>query len=1404
LCGGNNQCLSGFCVDGVCCNGACTGQCQACNLAGSAGTCSPAPANTQPVGGRAPCSTDGSVCGGSCDGTHTAICNYPSSTTSCRSASCTGGSETAAAGCNGAGACPNPSPTPCAPFVCGSTACLTKCTGDSDCSSGNFCNLSTQLCQAKLGPAVPCNGANQCASGFCVDGFCCDQACGGQCQACDVSGNIGKCSPVVSGAPHGSRPACTTDGTVCGGACAAGNTALCTYGSGATCRAASCTNGTATLPATCNASGACPAVQTQSCAPFVCGATACLSSCTNDGQCATGDYCNQSSSQCQAKKGLGNPCIGANECQSNFCVDGVCCSSACAGQCQACNVLGSVGTCSPTPMGQQPVAPRAACAGAGTACGGSCNGSNATSCTFPSGNQCRAASCASGTASSASSCDGAGGCPGSTTISCSPFVCGASTCLTMCASDNDCVAGDYCQAGTCVTKLLPPAGCNGNNQCASGFCVDGVCCNAACTGQCQACDVAGKLGTCSQVPSGAPHGARMPCATDGTACGGSCSLNPTACTFPSGNSCRAASCVSGTATQAATCNATGTCPAAQSTACAPYSCNAAGTACLGSCGSISDCTSGDYCNTTTMQCSPKKALGVPCGNAVECQSDNCVDGVCCSSACSGQCQACNLSGSAGTCTPVALGGQPVGIRPPCTGAGTTCGGACNGTNTMSCSYPSTTTACRPASCVNGVAVPASTCDGNGSCSMANSSNCSPYVCGASACLTMCASKADCMGGNYCQSSVCMPQLPNGAACSTTDQCLSGFCTDGVCCNSACNGQCQACNVSTFVGTCSPVTGVPHAPRMPCSSDGSMCGGSCDGMNLTSCAYPTSSCRAPSCAGGVATLAASCDGAGSCPSVVTKSCAPLTCNAAGSACANSCASDTDCASGNYCDSNGQCLKQGGIAAACTASNQCLSSFCADGVCCGSKCDGQCQACNQSGNVGSCIAVTGAPVGNRAACTGKGTTCGGTCNGTNTSTCTYPPSSMSCGTASCNGTTFTPAAACDGAGTCVTPPTQSCIPYVCGATACTTSCASQSDCVGFCNTTTNTCSATFTDGSPCGLDSACASGHCVDGVCCNSTCTGQCQRCDQAGSIGTCTTISGAPVGNRMKCMSDGSACGGVCDGTNPTACTYPGSSTSCSTAQCAGYMQTPAAQCNGTGTCPVSQPQSCQPFNCNTTTNTCMTACNGDGDCMPGYYCDAHMCVTTNNNGKPCSGNDQCMSGFCVDNVCCNTACNGNCESCVVPGSVGTCSAVKGIPLAPRPACKGTGACAGTCDGTMRAFCTYPTNTTVCALGSCAAGVATAPSTCDGNGGCAAGATMNCANGCEGPMCAAPPGSDGGTTPPGSTDDGGPMGGSDMGPPPSNPSCHCEVGGTRASGLSSIAIALLLLGALLRRRFRGAR
>src|SRR5690606_8798909 len=44
---------------------------------------------------------------------------------------------------------------------------------------------------------------------------------------------------------------------------------------------------------------------------------------------------------------LGETCAGGSECDSGFCVDGVCCSGSCDGACQACDLVGVEGMCSP-------------------------------------------------------------------------------------------------------------------------------------------------------------------------------------------------------------------------------------------------------------------------------------------------------------------------------------------------------------------------------------------------------------------------------------------------------------------------------------------------------------------------------------------------------------------------------------------------------------------------------------------------------------------------------------------------------------------------------------------------------------------------------------------------------------------------------------------------------------------------------------------------------------------------------------------------------------------------------------------------------------------------------------------------------------------------------------------------
>src|SRR5207245_8824783 len=140
--------------------------------------------------------------------------------------------------------------------------------------------------------------------------------------------------------------------------------------------------------------------------------------------------------------------------------------------------------------------------------------------------------------------------------------------------------------------------------------------------------------------------------------------------------------------------------------------------------------------------------------------------------------------------------------------------------------------------------------------------CSPLSCGTYAGAGIYEVDSDGMAGNYCAAGIGKRQAGPGVACGGTNQCASGQCVDGVCCATACSGQCQACDVPGSAGTCTNVIGAPRGARQACASDGSACGGICEGSSATACAYPAAATiwRGASCGAGAATLAAACRGA----------------------------------------------------------------------------------------------------------------------------------------------------------------------------------------------------------------------------------------------------------------------------------------------------------------------------------------------------------------------------------------------------------------------------------------------------------------------------------------------------------------------------------------------------------------
>jgi hypothetical protein len=76
------------------------------------------------------------------------------------------------------------------------------------------------------------------------------------------------------------------------------------------------------------------------------------------------------------------------------------------------------------------------------------------------------------------------------------------------------------------------------------------------------------------------------------------------------------------------------------------------------------------------------------------------------------------------------------------------------------------------------------------------------------------------------------------------------------------------------------------------------------------------------------------------------------------------------------------------------------------------------------------------------------------------------------------------------------------------------------LGMCNGA-GVCTVLAADGTACTTDTECGSSHCVDGVCCNTTCTGTCVACNLPGKVGICSNIdagqsdpNGTPPCNDM--------------------------------------------------------------------------------------------------------------------------------------------------------------------------------------------------------------------------------------------------------------------------------------------------
>ncbi|APR85359.1 Hypothetical protein A7982_10708 [Minicystis rosea] len=190
------------------------------------------------------------------------------------------------------------------------------------------------------------------------------------------------------------------------------------------------------------------------------------------------------------------------------------------------------------------------------------------------------------------------------------------TCATQCGDGvkNGNETGIDC-GGSCPLKCTGTA-CGSDGECKTGHCANGVCCDGACTGSCQACNLSGKMGTCSNVPAntsttGCPAPLQScsstgacksqkggPCTTTSDCQGSNVACSLGACRLDMGESC------------------------SDNLQCASGLCDSDFDVCF-------DCYDGPECHSKSCVADVcKSTYGDPCLNSTDCVAGICTNGIC--------------------------------------------------------------------------------------------------------------------------------------------------------------------------------------------------------------------------------------------------------------------------------------------------------------------------------------------------------------------------------------------------------------------------------------------------------------------------------------------------------------------------------------------------------------------------------------------------------------------------------------------------------------------------------------------------------------------------------------------------------------------------------------------------------
>lgn len=174
---------------------------------------------------------------------------------------------------------------------------------------------------------------------------------------------------------------------------------------------------------------------------------------------------------------------------------------------------------------------------------------------------------------------------------------------------------------------------------------------------------------------------------------------------------------------------------------------------------------------------------------------------------------------------------------------------------------------------------------------------------------------------------------DGAACESASECMSARCVDGVCCDTACDGPCEACaEVQTRAadGFCAPVTAGTD-PDDDCGADDTAScerDGTCDGEGSCALYDEQTVCGAPACMNGTASSERRCDGAGECLPAEASACAPYACGA--TSCLSACETNGVCSNGHVCIEN-ECRMPSALLGPCDEPGDCAEGECFGTIC-----------------------------------------------------------------------------------------------------------------------------------------------------------------------------------------------------------------------------------------------------------------------------------------------------------------------------------------------------------------------------------------------------------------------------------------------------------------------------------------